>query len=458
MVGIRHVGVDCSETEHRMVLLTPGGEWEARQVARNEHGSIRQGFQRLLSRTPGETVRVVLEGLYGFSASVAEVSIDLGLELWQANSKALDHYRDLEGQPRKDDDRDAFLLARMSYGKMQGCRLAIAPEPETQRLRRISRLHTRLTQTRGDFARRLRSRLVEWSPEIVQKSWQGPKWSSRAFLAIMRRWPAFEGLHKARQSTIERVLAKHGTDREEQPAQAQAIKAVAMRLSGLEREAITLEVTCLLAQLDALDKSLKEVDRRMAAWVEAHPIGRKLLEMPGVGHFTAAVLIGEVLPLARAVPEAQTATYSGLTPLSRISRNKGKSILARGVGRHALCAGYMSAVAARRNSALDHAYYCKQYLLHQGHPVPHIVANLALARQRMKVMYKLMTTEAHYDKEVLIASHLRRISADCGKLAPLSSPGPPTFPPAEGMENHPLPSGFPPPQPTTPTIDRDGGI
>ncbi len=193
MVGIRHVGVDCSETEHRMVLLSREGEWEARQVVSNEHGSIERGLQRLLARTQGESVRVVLEGLYGFSAPVAEVSRDLGLELWQANSVALDHYRDLEGQPRKDDDRDAFLLARMSYTKMEGCRLAMAPDPESQRLRRISRLHTRLTHTRGDAARRLRSRLVELSPEIVQKSWLGPKWSSRAFLAVMRRWHAVGG-------------------------------------------------------------------------------------------------------------------------------------------------------------------------------------------------------------------------------------------------------------------------
>ncbi len=448
MVGIRHVGVDCGETEHRMVLLSRDGEWEARQVVSNEHRSIERSFQRLLRRTQGESIRVVLEGLYGFSASVAEVARDLGLELWQANSVALDHYRDLEGQPRKDDDRDGFLLARMSFTKMQGCQLAIAADPEAQRLRRISRLHTSLTHTRGDAARRLRSRLVELSPEVVQKSWQGPKWSSRAFLAILRRWPGFEGLQRARISTIERSLGQQGTNREQRPVQAQAVKAIAMRLpESLEREAITLEIRCLVAQLDTLDNSLKEVDRQMESWAEAHAIGGKLLEMPGVGSFTAATLVGEILPLARAASEAKVATYAGLTPLSRTSCGKGKSHLARGVNKHALHACYMSAVASQRRSALDREYYRKQHLLHQGHPVPHIVANLALARQRMKVMYKLMTTEAHYDKEVLIASHLRRISADCGKLAPLSSPGPPTFPPAEGMENHPLPSGFPPPQP-----------
>ena len=451
MLSIRHVGVDCSETEHRMVLLSREGEWEAREVVRNEHRSIAQGFERLLSRrAQGESVRVVLEGLYSFSAPVVEVSRDLGLEVWQTSSLALEHYRNLEGQPRKDDDRDGFLLARMSYGKMEGCRRAITPEPDDQRLRRISRLHTHLTRARGDLARRLRSQLVELSPEIVQTSWQGPKWSSRAFLAIQRRWPGFAGLHKSRPSTIERVLAQHGTAREHRTAQAKALKAIAGRLnaSSVEpaREVITLEIQCLVAQLDTLDRSLKEVDQRMAAWVQAHPIGRKLQEMPGVGPFTAAALVGELLPLARTVSEAKVATYAGLTPLSRFSCMKGKSILARGVNKHALFACYMSAVASRRRSTLDREYYRKQYRLHQGHPVPHVVANIALSRQRMKVMYKLMRTDARYDKEILIASHLKRISAECGKGAPLSSPAPPTLPPAEGMENHPLPSGFPPPQ------------
>jgi len=35
-----------------------------------------------------------------------------------------------------------------------------------------------------------------------------------------------------------------------------------------------------------------------------------------------------------------------------------------------------------------------------------VKATLALARQRFKIKYKLMTTEAVYDKEVLISSHL----------------------------------------------------
>ena len=38
-------------------------------------------------------------------------------------------------------------------------------------------------------------------------------------------------------------------------------------------------------------------------------------------------------------------------------------------------------------------------------------ATLALARQRSKVIYKLLTTEACYDKETLIAAHFERRQA-----------------------------------------------
>ena len=66
-------------------------------------------------------------------------------------------------------------------------------------------------------------------------------------------------------------------------------------------------------------------------------------------------------------------------------------------------------------SAIDAAYHQKQKDRHQGHPKSHVKATLALTRQRFKIKYKLMTTEAVYDKEILISSHLerqRRVIAD----------------------------------------------
>jgi len=40
-----------------------------------------------------------------------------------------------------------------------------------------------------------------------------------------------------------------------------------------------------------------------------------------------------------------------------------------------------------------------------------------VSRQRHKLIFKLMTTDARYDKEVLIASHLERLEAARGAAA-----------------------------------------
>ncbi|MEM9558403.1 MAG: hypothetical protein AAGC60_29395 [Acidobacteriota bacterium] len=123
------------------------------------------------------------------------------------------------------------------------------------------------------------------------------------------------------------------------------------------------------------------------------------------------------------------------------------------MNKHALRGCYLSALASLRPSALDRAYYDKQVERHRGHPKAHVVALIALARQRLKLFYKLLTTEAAYDKEILIASHLarrQRAKARFPQAAPPSPPPAPTSPPAEGMENLPEP-------PVSHTLSYDAG-
>jgi len=100
---------------------------------------------------------------------------------------------------------------------------------------------------------------------------------------------------------------------------------------------------------------------------------------------------------------------SGVTPLTRKSGTSLDSAhLGRASNKRVLNALFLSAVRALAESALDRAYYDKKRADYQGHPKPHTAAVLALARQRHKVIYKLMTTDARYDKERLISSHLKR--------------------------------------------------
>ena len=179
-------------------------------------------------------------------------------------------------------------------------------------------------------------------------------------------------------------------------------------MSEAERTILAEELGELLVRLERLETSMRSVDQQIEERITQHPEGGKLLEMPGIGPFVAAVLVAELLPLARHGTEAQAATYSGVTPLCRSSGRQERSHLGRRTNKRILRALYLSAVASTRVSALDRDYYQRKREQFQGHPKPHVKATLALARQRSKVIYRLLTTEARYEKETLIRSHLER--------------------------------------------------
>lgn len=399
----RFAGVDCGETHHVLVALDEHGQ----QVRVAQFANRREPIVAALKvLEEAKTTQLALESLYGFSGLLADLARGLGFCLWQVSSKALERYRDLEGQPHKDDERDAFLLARIAWQGLQGCRLALQTTPEEQIFRRLSRLHTRVTQQRKRAKLRLRSRLLERCPQVVSPSWEGPKWSSISMLAVLERWPGFDGLGRARLPTIRRTLQR--TAKKEKIAQqAQALQALGCEL-GEPDAVLTLELSCLVQDVRSTSEQIRTIDAQIERHVEADAQARKLKDMPGIGTFTAAVLSGELRPLARHCSEAKVATYAGLTPLNRNSGKSKRSVLAKGVNKHAQQACYLSALASLRSSALDRAYYDKQRASHKGHPKVHVVALLALARQRLKVIYKLMTSDAVYDKERLISSHLAR--------------------------------------------------
>lgn len=408
----RVVGFDCAEDEHIAVLLDSNGEFSRRSSVVNRRDEVEKLLAELiLCIGPEGHLVVVVESKRSHGRIVADVAADLGCDMKQVNTVALNHFRDLEGQPRKDDDWDAYLAARMAYMKMRGAREVIETTEDERALSRLSRTHSRLVEDRTQHVARLRAVLLELAPEILHRSWKGPKPNSKAMLYLLERWPGFEGLERAQLRSIEGILrrCRYGSRAAET---AKMIKKVAHGISiiGEERSALTLEVDLLVQQIRFCNESLAEVDAKIARRVERNPVGKKLLEMQGNGPVVTGMLISELLPVARTSTEAQCATYSGVTPLARRS---GKSLnndkLIQGSNKRVLKALYTSAVAAVQSSAIDRAYYQKKLRDYAGHPKPHVAAFIALARQRHKLIYKLMTTDARYDKEILVASHLDRL-------------------------------------------------
>jgi hypothetical protein len=414
------LGTDCHEERHRFVLVDERCERRGECWVANRRDTIEDAVAKMVLELPeGVRLRVATESDRSLGWVVAQVAGQLGLEIWHVPPKAQDRFREAEGLPRKDDDIDAFLSARMVWLGLRGCRIIYDPQPDERALCRLTRLRFRQVTRRRAVQAQLRSLFLEVAPEVLSSEWEGPMFGGQGMRAVLRRWPVFRGLERAHATTVEKVLRSNSRYGDRCTGMVNPLKEMARRvhLSEEERAVIEMAVRMALDELELLDKAITELSREIARQVEAHPIGKKLLAMPGVGPVTAATDIAELLPVARHVSEGKAATYAGLTPVSRRSGKpqadgKGPSRLARGVNKHALRTNYLSAVSAIQASAIDAAYHRKQKARHQGHPKPHVKATIALARQRFKVKYKLMTTDAVYDKETLIASHLERLESE----------------------------------------------
>lgn len=410
--GFRVMGFDCAEDEHVVVLLDDDGEVEQRVRVVNRRDRIQECLARLILTLEKDAAPVVVvESKRAHGRLVADEAGRLGCRVIQVNTVALNHFRELEGQPRKDDEWDAFLAARMAYLRLRGCREVVEVADEERALSRLTRSHARLTADRTQQTVRLRAVLLDVAPEVLHRSWEGPKPGSRAMMYLLERWPGFEGLERAQLRSIERILLRCRYGQQAAPV-ARLLRDMARRISlePGERLAITLEIKALVDQIAACDASLEKVYDEITRRVEGHPVGVKLLEIHGVGPVTAGVLVSELLPVARTATEAKSATYAGVTPLGRKS---GKSLdtsrLTQGVNKRILHALYISSVVAVKNSAIDRAYFNKKLRDYAGHPKPHVAAFIALSRQRHKVVYKLMTTSARYNTEILVTHHLDRI-------------------------------------------------
>ena len=414
----RIVGFDCGEDGHSVVLLDTTGEFEEQFGVVNERGQIQELLAKLILAIKAEAqLVVVVESKRSHGRIVADEALELGCDLRQVNTVALNHFRDLEGQPRKDDEWDAYLAARMVFLKMKGSREAIETTEEERSLSRLTRTHSRLVEDRKRHVARLRAVLLEVAPEVLHSSWEGPQPGSKAMLYLLERWPGFEGLERAQLRSIEKILRRCRYGSRTTPV-AKLIRKMArgVSIAREERSAVTLELDLLAQQIRFCNESAGQVYAKIANRVEHHPLGKKLLEMHGNGPVITGVLVSELLPVARTSTEPKSATFAGVTPLSRKS---GKSLdndrLTQGANKRVLHALYTSSVVAINNSAVDRAYYNKKLRDYAGHPKPHVAAFIALSRQRHKLIHKLMTTDAQYDKEILIATHLARLEQ--GRIA-----------------------------------------
>ena len=149
--------------------------------------------------------------------------------------------------------------------------------------------------------------------DLLPEAWIAPQ-PVRQLRALLRHRASLVRLGTQLRNRIHAVAADHGYDRTGSywtgPGRGW--------LSELELPAVSREiVTDCLAFIDALAPEIERLDTELRQHAKADPRVRVLTTLPGVGQFTALVMLAEIGDITRFPNARKLANWAGLTPTVR---------------------------------------------------------------------------------------------------------------------------------------------
>ena len=149
--------------------------------------------------------------------------------------------------------------------------------------------------------------------DLLPEAWIAPP-PVRQLRALLRHRAQLVRLRTLLRNRIHAVLADHGQDRPEGCWSGPGREWLAsLRLPAVSREVIEDD----LALIDALQVPIDRLDWEVRQRARSEPAVKVLTQLPGVGPFTALVLLAEIGDVSRFGSARKLASWAGLTPTVR---------------------------------------------------------------------------------------------------------------------------------------------
>jgi transposase len=149
--------------------------------------------------------------------------------------------------------------------------------------------------------------------DLLPEAWIAPP-AVRQLRALLRHRAQLVRLRTLLRNRIHAILADHGHDRPQGcwsgPGRAWL---AALPLPAVSREVIEDD----LALVDALQQPIDRLDLEVHQAARSDPRVKVLTQLPGVGPFTAMVLLAEIGDISRFGSARKLAAWAGLTPTVR---------------------------------------------------------------------------------------------------------------------------------------------
>jgi transposase len=309
----RFGAVDWSNDRHAICVVDVDGtrveEWDVADT-----GDGLRDMCRRLKRT--RCRRVAIERPDG---PVVDALIESGFEVVVVASRSVKALRVRYGSSGNKSDRsDAYVLADCL--RTDGHRWAtLQPDsPATVTLRSHTRARKDLIGHRVAVANQLRAHLKIVFPGVVGLF---SDLDSPISLRFLERFPAAGKAQWLSEKRLAGWLRSNGYAGRRRPADLYRHLINAPKgLVGDDGDARATVTLAFVSILTTLDNEIKQLKRRIAGLLDAHPDGHIFRSLPRAGTIRAATLLAEIGDCRARFPEAEAlASLAGVTPSTRAS-------------------------------------------------------------------------------------------------------------------------------------------
>jgi transposase len=149
--------------------------------------------------------------------------------------------------------------------------------------------------------------------DLLPEAWIAPA-QVRQLRALLRHRAGLVRLGTQQRNRIHAVVADFGYDRSGSYLSGPGRGW----LAGLDLPAVSREIVAdCLAVIDGLAPVIDRIDGELRAHAKADPRVKTLTALPGVGQFTALVMVAEIGDITRFPSARKLASWAGLTPTVR---------------------------------------------------------------------------------------------------------------------------------------------
>ena len=395
-------GIDIGCESHHIIILDEEDNFLYNQKVAHKLNEFSENIKlfKQIEKKEGGKLSFALEGKNGYSTPLDRILLDQGFTLYNVDNLKLKRFREAFAGEWRDDERDSLMLSKMlklkDYINSERERVFIKiekPSLITESLKLLSRHQQTLIDEKIRLVNRLGKKLLEVCPQILKLG----KLKNKKITAILAKYPDFS---KYKRITLKSLLKIKGIGKK-------GAFFLLKRLNNIEYMPGLTDIykTIILSyakRIVQLQREIEDIDKKLDEIGKKNKEVNHLKTIPGVATKLASRFIGEIGDINRFPSEKQLAVYCGV---ACVDNNSGKVTKARAVYKaNKICKKTLITMAgcSIRFSPQCKAYYLKKRAEGKSHN--HTLR--CLARQLIKVIYRMLTE----DREYIVRKDLKKVA------------------------------------------------